>query len=175
MSSTNPEQSSDSEVQTYPGNGKLNLAEVIKLRFERGWTLQEIADKFGATKSGVYQLLQRFSAHLPSNDEVLAYRENRATIYDAVGARLVQHMLNPEKLEKASINNLAFASRQIYEMHRLETGQSTQNINSLTALISSSHQTSLKKLGEGSQNKATVKQASVPDPTHDYASDDKAS
>ena len=127
------------ERKYYRNNGKLNLAELLRLRYQRGFSLQEIADKIGGTKQAVYLALQRISAYLPSTSQVDAYRENRAAFLDAVETKLVAHMLDDEKLSKASINNLAFASRQITDMRRLETGQSTANINSITRLIEQSH------------------------------------
>jgi hypothetical protein len=50
--------------------------------------------------------------------------------------KLFKSMMEQEKLDKASVNNLAYAMRQLYDMGRLERGQSTSNVSTQTVSIS---------------------------------------
>ena len=58
----------------------------------------------------------------------------------------------PDKLEKASLNNTAYALSQVHGALRLEQGQSTSNISYADALASLREaKTELKKLNESVQ------------------------
>jgi hypothetical protein len=50
-------------------------------------------------------------------------------------------LLDPAKLEKASLNNVAFAFTQVYQAHRLCTGGSTQNLSVLSRIVEKANAT----------------------------------
>jgi hypothetical protein len=41
-------------------------------------------------------------------------------------------MMSQDRLDKASVNNLAYAAQQMFTMSRLERGQSTSNTQTVT-------------------------------------------
>ena len=45
--------------------------------------------------------------------------------------KLLERLVNDEVLEKASLNNVAYAFKQLFDSGRLELGKSTGNINIL--------------------------------------------
>ena len=105
------------------------LEEAFKLRYKNGLTFQEIADRFGVTKSAVYQRLDKFIQLLPNAENVETYRQNKATMLDGLEYKVYNEMLNPEKLKDASFNNLAYGFQNISTQNRLEKGLMTEKID----------------------------------------------
>ena len=54
---------------------------------------------------------------------------SRIQILTGIEAELLRHLADPDRLKKASINNLAYAFYQINNARRLEEGRSTQNLD----------------------------------------------
>ena len=53
--------------------------------------------------------------------------------------QLMASLLDPERLAKASLNNVAYAFTQIHQAGRLEQGKTTENIGVLSRYISQSN------------------------------------
>jgi len=60
-----------------------------------------------------------------------AFAENQVNILQGTERVLIGNLLEPEKLKKASVNNLAYAFTQIHNARRLESGLSTENVDVL--------------------------------------------
>lgn len=104
----------------------------------KGYTIRDIAEKYGLHPSGVAARLKRFEKLLGDPAEILAYRTHEADILDAARLRLVTSLVSKtsgKEAKKASINNLAYAFTQINQAVRLLRGQSTQNVSALTRII----------------------------------------
>ena len=112
---------------------KIDVAKALVLRLTRGLTLQEIADKFGVTKQAVHGALARFDNLLKNNDIRPTYQANKASVLENIQVEILSNMVDPARLEKASVNNLAYAAGQLDNMIRLERGQSTANIQTYDA------------------------------------------
>lgn len=119
-------------VITHPRAQKIDVAKALKLRLQ-GNTLEEIGKVFGCGKQAVYQALDKFIPFTQFADHgaLTAYSENRAELFNSVEAHLTASLLDPEAMAKASLNNRAYAFKQIHEARRLESGQSTNNISVL--------------------------------------------
>ena len=115
-------------------NPAIDMQKAFKLRFERGLTYQEIANHFGVSKPAVFERFKRISSNLPDPDVVRNYQVNRVTVLDAVETNLVNNLLNPSKLQKASLNNVAYSFQQVHSARRLESGLSTENVNVIARL-----------------------------------------
>jgi hypothetical protein len=102
-----------------------NLKRAIELHL-RGYTYQDIADKLGVAKSTVCEQMGSVFALLDP-DRQQAYEAHRIPILTAVEMRLVGALTDPAKIEKASLNNVAYAMTQVHQARRLEQGQSTAN------------------------------------------------
>lgn len=124
------------KVITHPRQQKIDVAKALKLRLQ-GNTFEEIGAVFGCNKQAVYQALDKFKAFLGDVEagNLTAYSENRAELFNAVEKHLSGSLLDPQALEKASLNNRAYALKVIHEARRLETGQSTSNLSVLGKLV----------------------------------------
>ena len=118
-------------------SSRINIAEALKLRLVNHLSYQEIADRYGVCKSAVYQALKRFLSILVEPNELEAYKQNKVSLLSSAELRLLERLVNDEVVEKASLNNIAYAFQQIFNSGRLEKGESTENINTfaLTADI----------------------------------------
>ncbi len=116
---------------------KINLEKALKLRLVHGLTYAEIGEYFGVGKSAVKQRLNRFTAFIEAPDTIAGYRNHKADLLESVELRLAASLLDPAKLEKASINNIAYGFRQVSDMLRLEKGQSTSNMSLMTLIAAS--------------------------------------
>lgn len=92
---------------------------------------------------------QRIHGLIPHPARVEAYRNIKAELFDAVEERLLASLMHPDKLEKASLNNVAYALTQVHTAGRLERGQSKQNWCMLARMIMESDQTLFPRRGQG--------------------------
>lgn len=120
----------------HPKPHRVDVAKALKLRLN-GATLEDIGLLQGVTKQAVYQALTKFEPFLRGVEpgELTAYSEERANLFNRVEQHLTESLLDPDVLAKASLNNRAYAFKQIHEARRLESGQSTANISVLGKLL----------------------------------------
>ena len=121
------------------GQEKVNLTEAIKLRIRKHWTFKEIADKYGVSESYICRELNDLSALIPNPEVRSAYAEAKAEILESVQFKMISSLVEPAKIQKATLGNMAYAASKLDEMIRLERGQSTKNINVLSAIIDGTH------------------------------------
>jgi predicted transcriptional regulator len=114
---------------------KLDLVQAYKLRVENRLTFAEIAKTLGVPKSTVHAALHRLNKLVPDPETVKAFEGVQASILTSAQEQLLSSLLDPAKLEKASLNNLAYGFTQLFTAHRLLTGASTQNISVLSRLV----------------------------------------
>lgn len=137
---------------------QLDLVQAYKLRVVNRLSFAEIAKALGVPKSSVHAALQRLQKLVPDPDVVRAYEEVRPTLLTAVEQRLIASLTDEAAIEKASLNNRAYAFQQVFNARRLEQGKSTENMALLSKLIESAHQTLFvdTKPQPGSEEKQTV-------------------
>jgi len=109
-------------------DSRIDVARALQLRLEKGLTYRELGRLFGVSAQAVHKALEPFRNLLEQPAAAAAYRKQETQILDGVRMALVSHMLEPEKLAKASVNNLAFAYQQVFNASRLLRDQSTANI-----------------------------------------------
>jgi len=98
--------------------------------------VQEIARAVKLPPSTTCRLLKRYGSWLQELEHIEDYTDTRSQLLTAGELKLFKSMMEQEKLDKASVNNLAYAMRQLYDMGRLERGQSTSNVSTQTVSIS---------------------------------------
>lgn len=98
--------------------------------------VQEIARAVKLPPSTTHRLLERYGSWLQELENVQDYTDTRTQLLSAGELKLFKSMMEQEKLDKASVNNLAYAMRQLYDMGRLEKGLSTQNVATQTVTVS---------------------------------------
>jgi hypothetical protein len=124
------------KIITSPSRQKIDVAKALKLRLQ-GNTFDEIGLIFDCSGSAVHQALSRFEPFINqlAPGQLTAYSESRADLFNVVEAHLTGSLLDPSALQKASLNNRAYALKVIHEARRLETGQSTSNLSVLGKLV----------------------------------------
>jgi len=109
-------------------NVKLDIGKAFLMRYENHLTFREIAEKFGCSPQYVHESLQRFEGLIPNGRELATYETNRPKILSAIESELLSDLADKPRRQKASLNNTAYALRQVYDIRRLETGKATSNV-----------------------------------------------
>jgi hypothetical protein len=120
-----------------------DLLKAVKLRFEHRLTYEQIAKVMAVPMRTVHLKLQRLHEVLPDPEQERAFQTVKVQLLGGLEQALIRSMLQPDKIEKASLNNAAYALKQVNEIRRLESGQSTQNIGVLGKLIVEAEKTLL--------------------------------
>jgi predicted DNA-binding protein YlxM (UPF0122 family) len=118
---------------------KLDLSACLKDRYHHRMTFQAIADKYGVSRSAVFQRLEDFTNKLGDPDELRSFQDMEADIQSAIKRRFSSELLNVD-LSKTSPRDLAVTYGVIYDKHRLQTGQSTNNQSVFFQIVADSDQ-----------------------------------
>jgi predicted DNA-binding protein YlxM (UPF0122 family) len=115
---------------------RVDVAKALKLRLQ-GASLPDIAALQGVSKQAVYQALTKFEPFVANLQPgmLTAYNEERVSLFNAIEMHLSASLIDPQVMAKASLNNRAYAFKQIHEARRLESGQATSNVSVLGKLI----------------------------------------
>ena len=114
---------------------KIDIGKALQLRIEGKLTYKEIAKQLGHSKQGIIKALKPFINLLKDPGAVSAYNHNRSKFLNAVEMELVAEMVDPDKVKKASINNIAYAANTVHNMYRLNEGQTTQNTGNIVHVL----------------------------------------
>ena len=114
---------------------KINLVEALQLRFVNKLTYKQIGEKYGVSAQAVEQRISRFKEKFGDSEEIQQYSSNRDGILTVVEREILSRIVDPSKLEKATINNLAYAFQQVFNARRLEEGKSTANLHGIYGLV----------------------------------------
>jgi hypothetical protein len=115
----------------------VDLSQAVKLKFINGLTDPEIGRLQGVTKQAINQALEPFKVLMSDNNTLKTFEDNYDRILTHVNMQLMSAILDPVKIKKASLNNVAYAFTQINQALRLHRGESTATIdvhNSTTQL-----------------------------------------
>lgn len=110
-------------------NHKVDVATALKMRLVKKMSYQEIADKFGCNKSTVHIALKRFEAIIREPNEIEAYRQSKADLLESAELQILEKLVDGETIQKASLNNAAYAFTALHNAGRLERGKSTANVD----------------------------------------------
>lgn len=98
--------------------------------------VQEIARAIKLPPSTTCRLLKRYGSWLQELEHVDEYTDSRSRLLSAGELKLFKSMMEQDKLDKASVNNLAYSMRQLFDMGRLERGESTSNVSQQSISVS---------------------------------------
>jgi hypothetical protein len=104
---------------------KIDVGLALKLRLHNGLSYDQIGTYFGATKQAVSRALAKFTNLLAEDVDLKGYEQCRADLLTAAEMTLLNEVIDPAKLQKASVNNLAFALGKVFDMNRITQGKST--------------------------------------------------
>ena len=112
-----------------------DVLKAYRLRVLNRLSYQEIADQLGEPKSSVYKSLCGLVALTHDHERMEQYEEIRPALLSAAEERLIASMVDEECIEKASLNNRAYAFQQLHSARRLERNLTTANVGLLGKLI----------------------------------------
>lgn len=104
---------------------------------EKGLNGTQIAKIVGISRNAV---CQSFKRHNYTPQHLKAYQSAKAAVYDHYQDQVLR-TLTPAEIKKAPLAARTMLFGVLYDKARLERGQSTTNIQALTALITSIHAT----------------------------------
>ena len=110
---------------------KLSTKELLKLNI-KGMTQTQLAALTGTTRQNISLRLSNYISKLElleDPEKMRHFVDNKSKILTAVEGEILDYLVNPDQLKKASVNNLAYALQNIHNINRLEQGKATQNIN----------------------------------------------
>jgi len=112
-----------------------DVLKAYRLRVLNRLSYQEIADQLGAPKGSVYKALCEMVALTHDHERLAQFEEIRPALLSAVEERLIASLVDEEAIQKASLNNRAYAFQQVAQQGRLSRGLSTENVGVLGKLI----------------------------------------
>ena len=111
-----------------PFRSKLDVRKALTLRLKNHLSYEEIATQLGVSKQGVHQGLKPFMDALGDPRAIQAFQDNEPGLISAAKMKVYSFMIDNAVLQKASLNNLAYAYSQIDTVKRLEEGKATAHI-----------------------------------------------
>lgn len=126
MSLSNPRTIIDDKLAH---SGRVDVDEAFKLRLVNHLSYTQIGKHFGVSKQAVQQRLADHIALLDDPEIAKAYEANKSKVLSGVEGRLLTALLDPQKVEAASLNNVAYAFQAVANQNRLEGGKSTSNLS----------------------------------------------
>lgn len=106
---------------------RINLSEALSLYFQRHWSSTDIANRYGVSRQAVEKAIKKVIALDPEGNQ--AYKQNRSEVLTAVELKLLNEMVAPNKLKKATSGNCAYAFDKIALHRRLQDGEATAIIS----------------------------------------------
>lgn len=103
---------------------------VLELRAKKV-PVPAIAASVGLSTRAVELRISKLRNYLQSVDKLEAWEANKANLLSAAQHELLKSMMREDKLDKASVNNLAYAFQQIHTATRLERNQATANTSTV--------------------------------------------
>jgi len=107
----------------------VDITRALDLRIKKGLSYNEIGRRMGVSGESVRTKLIRFEKLMSNGEDIVAFRALKSDILDGVELSLLNDLMDEEKRKGASLNNIAYAVKNVYDMNRLEKGQSTANIS----------------------------------------------
>ena len=108
----------------------ISLEEIIPLR-NKGLSLSQIGRLLGVSKQAVHQVFER---HGFDTGTVERFRKDRGAIFADLQRRLLKSMTD-EEIKKMAPRDRVVALGICFDKERLEVGQSSFNLSSLSVLI----------------------------------------
>ena len=101
----------------------------ITIMQKSGIKNNEIAKQLGITPQTVSKYLRKQELLFPNLKDVDAYRINKESLIQAVESQALQSIANSLQNSAPNVRDASLAFRTLHQASRLESNQSTQNIN----------------------------------------------
>ena len=116
------------EIIKQSTNGKIDIAEALKLRLSHKLSYNAIGKYFNCSKQAVRQTLHNYLQHIDMYEQYAPLLDVKQDYMDVAELVFVLDSLDPEKRKAASLNNTAYAFTQFHQANRLERDKSTSNL-----------------------------------------------
>lgn len=122
---------------------RVDIIKALRMRAQ-GYSYAKIGKMMNLSASSIQRAVGKIGDLLDNQDGKLsAYKEHETTILDAIRAKLINAIydkLSDEKLaKKIDIQRLVWSFGVLLDKKRLIAGESTANIQQLTAIITAAH------------------------------------
>jgi len=119
------------------------ISSALKMRFIDGWSYGQISRALNVTEDKLVRWLAPFKVIMENPDQVREFKKYEANILDGVRFMLVKGMveqLSDDKRRKSmDFSRLSWGYATLYDKARLERGESTSNVMSLSDLVRAAH------------------------------------
>jgi predicted DNA-binding protein YlxM (UPF0122 family) len=112
--------------QSHKLDGLLDTAYLLRMRYAKKMSYAEIGKQYGVSAQAIHQRFQTIDK-IFNPEKIQEYESEKPNILSGIETVLLHKILDEGKLEKASINNIAYALQNINNINRLHRGQSTSN------------------------------------------------
>ncbi len=115
-------------------NKKIDIAMAFEMKFgEHQCTDTEIGAYFDCSRNTVNRALHPYVKLMHNAGTLKAeaknYRSKKSELLDLAELKLLSETMNDDKIENASLNNVAYALNTVSNMNKLEKGEATANIS----------------------------------------------
>ena len=126
------------------GNAQGRLARILELRYVRNLSYEDIAKLVGYKhRSDVEEVCRPYAMILGNPELIKQFKHYEADINDGIRWLLVQGMheqlTDPERRKKMDFSRLSWGYATLYDKMRLERGESTTNVMTLSELVKQAH------------------------------------
>lgn len=109
---------------------KIDVGKAIKLR-AKGWTLQEIGDKFDCSRQAVQVALKPFGNLIPHEKIREGFRDNERAILSNAKLKLLKRITDDDNLDKTSVKDASLSYEKLDKSLNLKEGKATSNVQHL--------------------------------------------
>jgi len=131
------------EARTVSKQYGRDLADVLKMRFVQGHSYPEITKLTGLSTEMVQTMIKPFAAMMEDPERIKAFKTNEPHYLDAVRMLMLQGMVDQltdeKRRKKMDLSRLTYGYGVLFDKARLERGESTANVMTLTDLIRAAH------------------------------------
>ena len=133
------------------------LAKVLKLRFVDSISVPDIAKLMGLGIQVVRGMIEPFKVIMENPEQIRQFKKYEPHILDGVRMLMVQGMMDQltdeKRRKKMDLSRLTYGFGILYDKQRLERGESTANVMSLSELVRAAHAT---EITEGEKDRDAI-------------------
>ena len=138
-----------------------DLASVLKMRFVQGHTLDEISQLTGLSLHMVTEMIAPFKVIMDDPERIRAFKAHEPVMLDGVRMLMLQGMVDQltdeKRRKKMDLSRLTVGYGILFDKARLERGESTSNVMTLSDLVRAAH---AKEVAEAPIEEAEVSSGS---------------
>lgn len=101
-----------------------------------GAPVRAVARALKTSTSTINTQVRDLIATLPSQEDIKLFQQQKHQVIEGSMLKLFKSINNDDKHKRASLQNLAYAAKQIHTIQRLENGQSTANVSTQVTHLS---------------------------------------